>query len=260
MSRRGRTEHGARSASVPAAGRRGYFERSVQPLHVLVFLLPFLICYELALLGIIGGGDGLEAHRVLVRFFDLFGAAGLHLPSALIVSLFLVQHAVSGERWRIEITVLMRMLLESMILTIPLILIVMIIDPSGGRVLAGIAGDADDLTRPIMLAFGAGLYEEFLFRFIMITIVHFLLADTLQIKNSTSAAIAVILSALAFAMHHDQVRMLDGSLNVRLGLFYVLAGAYFGILFLWRGFGIVVGAHVLYDLLVLIVLDANGEP
>lgn len=258
MSRRGRTEHGARPASVPIAARQGYFERSVQPLHVLAFLMPFLICYELGLLGIIGGGDGLEAHRVLVRFFDLFGAVGLHLPSAVIVAMLLIQHAVSRERWRIQITVLLRMLLESAILTIPLILLVMVVDPSGGRVLADISRDADDLTRRIMLAFGAGLYEEFLFRFIMITIVHFLLADTLQIKKSTSTTIAVILSALAFAMHHDQVRMLDGSLNVRLGLFYVLAGAYFGVLFLLRGFGIAVGSHVLYDLLVLIVLDAEG--
>ena len=36
--------------------------------------------------------------------------------------------------------------------------------------------------------------------------------------------------------------------------FYVLAGIYFGVLFLGRGLGIAVGVHACYDLLVLVVM------
>ena len=35
-------------------------------------------------------------------------------------------------------------------------------------------------------------------------------------------------------------------------LFRIAAGVFFGCLFVYRGFGIVVGTHALYDLLVLI--------
>jgi len=258
MSRRGRTESGSRNALVVPT-RRGYFERSGQPLHILVFLLPVLVGYELGLLGVFGtGAEALEAHRILVRFFELFGAVGLHLPSAAIVAYLLIRHAITERGWGIRVGVLALMLLESTILTVPLILIVMLIDPSGGAAL--VSGDAPGTAAGrVMLAFGAGLYEELLFRLVIITILHFLLADTLGFKQTTASVIGVALSALAFAFHHDKLYLYDGSLNPRLGLFYVLAGIYFGVLFLARGFGIVVGVHVIYDLLAFVILDAQAQ-
>ena len=83
--------------------REGYFERSMRPLHVLVFIAPFLLFYELGLLGILGdGADSLEAHRMLVRFFNLFGVVGLHLPSIALVLYLLIQHILSRDSWKLQ--------------------------------------------------------------------------------------------------------------------------------------------------------------
>ncbi len=237
--------------------REGYFERSMRPLHVLVFIAPFLLFYELGLLGILGdGADSLEAHRMLVRFFNLFGVVGLHLPSIALVLYLLIQHILSRDSWKLQPSVLVRMAAESAFLTGPLIILVMVLDPGRSGALVQSISIGPTNGERLMLAFGAGLYEEMLFRLLLITLVHFLLSDTLGVKSAKASMIAVVISAIAFAWHHDQIFRLDGSLNLTLGVFYVLAGLYFGILYLKRGFGIVVGVHLIYDLLVLVVIPA----
>lgn len=233
----------------------------MRPLHVLVFIAPFLLCYELGLLGIIGdGADALEAHRMLVRFFNLFGMVGLHLPSIALVLYLLIQHVLSRDSWKLQASVLLRMIAESAFLTGPLIILVMVLNPGSSGALVQSLAIAPTSVERLMLAFGAGLYEEMLFRLVLITLVHFLLSDTLGLRSSKAAIIAVVLSAIAFAWHHDQIFRLDGSLNLSLAVFYLLAGLYFGVLYLKRGFGIVVGVHLLYDLLVLVVIPAFSSP
>ena len=107
-----------------------------------------------------------------------------------------------------------------------------------------------------MLALGAGLYEEMLFRLVLITMIHFLIADVFGFSETKAFFIAILLSSVAFAWYHDQIFMLDGSLNFRMAFFYFLAGMYFGILFLMRGLGIAVGVHLFYDLLVLVIIPS----
>jgi hypothetical protein len=41
-------------------------------------------------------------------------------------------------------------------------------------------------------------------------------------------------------------------------LFLTAAGLYFGMLYILRGFGITVGTHALYDVLVLVMLPRSG--
>lgn len=260
MSSRGRTERSAIPSAPAARPKRSYLVRSAAPLHTLAFVLPFLICYELALMGVFGDGKlRLEAHDLLVRFFDIFGAAGLHLPSVTLVTILLVQHIASRDKWGVSLPVLGAMLLESAVLTLPLIVLVMLLDPVDGGALAasGIAGSSR--VERVMLAFSAGLYEEMLFRLIMMTLIHFLLVDTLGFAKSTGAVIALAVSAIAFAAYHDQITGLDGSLNIRLGTFYVLSGLYFGLLFLWRGLGIAIGTHLVYDLIVLLMIGEDAS-
>ena len=79
--------------------------------------------------------------------------------------------------------------------------------------------------------------------------------------NGASLILAVVLTSLLFATAHYRIDMMIGSYHLvtSLGdpfewasfLFRFLAGAFFSLLFLYRGFGIAAGTHALYDILVL---------
>jgi len=245
-------------------GQRGYFGLSSEPLHILIFLLPVIVFYELGTMGVIGSGVSakLEAQELLVRFFDLFGVLGLHLPAAALVLILLIQQTLSRASWKIVPIIPLAMVAESAFLTFPLILLAIILEPQTQSVVLLAATSAADTTtvgsesfwEGLYLATGAGLYEEMLFRLVLITMLHFIVTDVLSFKDKTGKIAAVVISAIAFAWLHDAVYASSTGLNLRLGLFYALAGGYFGTLFLMRGLGIAVGVHLMYDLLVFVIM------
>jgi len=250
------------SPNLPLA-RGGYFRISAEPWHILLFLTPFIIFHELASAGIIGGGmsETLEAQDMLVRFFDLFGVIGLHLPAVALVVTLLMQHVLSKAKWGIQPGVLLAMLAESAFLTGPLIVIAIVLSTLVPAAMlpqvAPVIGDSAaglSTFEGFYLAFGAGLYEEMLFRLVLITVLHFFVTDVLGFKHKTGLIVAVALSSIAFAVHHDSVMIQGQGVQWQRAIFYTLAGVYFGVLFLARGFGIAVGAHLMYDLLVLVVM------
>ena len=251
------TKAGAR----PAHG--GYFWLSSHPLHILIFLLPIIAFYEVGSVGLLGnqGIAKLEAQDLLVRFFDLFGVLGLHLPAfALVVTLF-IQHILSKEPWKIIPIVPLAMVAESAFLTGPLIVLVILLNPQSSAMMqladpniTGISSIDHSFLEGLYLSFGAGLYEEMLFRLVLITILHFMITDVLGFRDQFGRIFAVLVSAIAFAWLHDGVYVQGVGLNLRLAIFYVLAGVYFGALFLSRGLGIAVGAHLMYDLLVFVIM------
>ncbi len=236
----------------------GYFELSSRPLHILVFLLPIIAFYEIGSMGLLGSGEvaKLEAQDMLVRFFDLFGTLGLHLPAFALIVILLLQHILSKDTWRIVPIIPFAMIVESAFLTWPLIILVIILNPQASGMMiqmdSGLASHT--FWEGLYLSFGAGLYEEMLFRLVLITILHFLITDVLSFKDRTGKIVAVLLSAFAFAWLHDGVYVPSSGLNFRLAAFYTIAGVYFGILFLMRGLGLAVGAHLMYDLLVFVVM------
>ena len=95
---------------------------------------------------------------------------------------------------------------------------------------------------------GAGIYEEVVFRLALFGLLRAVLT-TAQIPPRTAVALAAIAAAVLFAAAHHigaHGEPVDG-FNF---LFRVLAGLYFTALYQFRGFGIAVGAHACYDVLV----------
>lgn len=212
-------------------------------------------------MGLVGSGIAakLEAQDMLVRFFDLFGVIGLHLPALVLVVTLILQHVLSRESWKIVPFVPLAMIAESAFLTGPLIVLAVVLEPVAAAMLVQSTETVQSVSslstsQGMFLAFGAGLYEEMLFRLVLITIIHFIVTDALGFKDRTGKVIAIVISALAFAWHHNEIFSPTGGINIRLALFYSLAGAYFGILFISRGLGIAVGAHLMYDLLVFVIM------
>ncbi|MBX3374497.1 MAG: CPBP family intramembrane metalloprotease [Phycisphaeraceae bacterium] len=255
-------------ATRPASGKpaRSYAVESRAPAAILVFLLPLIAFYEICLLYLLRTGDGLsiqtvEAHRALLRFFQALGIEpriGLHLGGVVIVLVLLIWQLLSGGSWRLRAAVPIGMAGESLVLAIPLLAINALVAPLAMMPAAGVEFASLNVPSRIAISIGAGLYEELIFRMLLIAAVHTLLVDVTGTSARIAATVAVLISAAAFTPYHD-LRGPDGRLVIGRMLFYFLAGVWLALVYIVRGFGIVVGAHAAYDLLT-IALSASALP
>src|SRR5688572_16856790 len=123
------TAAGGTSASADgaasAAGLGGYLGRSAQPLISLVFLLPFIVVYELGtrllLTDPVQGTQHIVAFTMMQKFFGLFGASGQHLPALAVVSILVAWHVARRDAWAISPPTLLGMAVEGIVLALPLI-------------------------------------------------------------------------------------------------------------------------------------------
>ena len=218
--------------------RVGYWVAARRPLQILAFLLPLIIAYELCLALLLPTEDRqhvntVEAHRRLLDFFAHLGVArtgGLYLGGLVLVAVLLVWHVLLRDRWRNHLA----------------------------ASLAGQTTFADlDLFSQMAISVGAGLYEELVFRMVLIAVLHTLLVDVGKASHAVGAMIAISVSAVAFTFYHD-LGQATGGLSGRRVLFYLLAGLYFGAVYVLRGFGVVVGVHALYDIITVLLPAADG--
>jgi membrane protease YdiL (CAAX protease family) len=103
---------------------------------------------------------------------------------------------------------------------------------------------------------GAGIYEEALFRLALFSGLCWLCRQG-ELPPWGARLLAASASALLFAAAHNlgpHGEAFDGTVF----LFRTAAGVYFAALFAFRGFGVAVGAHAGYDVLVGVVLPCAG--
>lgn len=103
---------------------------------------------------------------------------------------------------------------------------------------------SSELVDRIVLATGAGLHEELVFRLLMVPLLALGLERALGIARPAALAGAALLSSLAFsAAHHLAGEPFDGFVFA----FRAVAGLVFAALFIWRGFAVSAWAHAAYD-------------
>ena len=234
---------------------QGYNTLSKRPFYILAFLLPLVVYYEIALYNA-EKNIQIKAHDALVRFFELFDmppTQGLFLGGIAIVTVLSIWHFMSRDPWHIEPKVVAGMAIESVLLTFPLL--------AFGTMLAVVASTSPSpiahlgFSELIAVSIGAGLYEEFLFRMLLIAGVHTLVCNFFKQSNLVGLASGIIVSAIAFAMYHD---FPEGTLGAPTLLFYSIAGIYLGFIFVNRGFGIAAGTHAVYDVIATTVFTSTA--
>ena len=95
---------------------------------------------------------------------------------------------------------------------------------------------------------GAGIYEETLFRLLFFSGL-LAIGNLAELPRLWSILLAALGSALLFAGAHN-LGTSGEAFHASVFLFRTLAGLYFAWLYCIRGFGIAVGAHAGYDVLV----------
>ena len=228
-----------------------YWQESTRPLQVLVFLLPLVLFYELG--SLIWQDElasmGLAARRLLSTLFELFGVVGMHLPAIALVTVLVSWQVIERRPWKIRASGLLLMAAESCIWAMPLLVLAAMTG-----LLGGVGGEFAEMPAGARatIAVGAGVYEELVFRFVLIAIAHGLLVDICGVRKQLGNVLSVGFSALVFAAYHRSGG--GGGVNVEVVIFYFASGVFLGTLFLGRGLGIAAGAHAVYDLLVMVAL------
>jgi membrane protease YdiL (CAAX protease family) len=103
-----------------------------------------------------------------------------------------------------------------------------------------------------MLSLGAGLYEELLFRVVLVGALGALARRALGLRPAAAGALAVAGGALLFSLAHH-VGAYGDPFTLQAFTFRLVAGLFFSALFVLRGFGIAAWTHALYDVGVLVV-------
>jgi membrane protease YdiL (CAAX protease family) len=215
-----------------------YWVESRRPLASLVFIAPLMILYEAGVLLLGSHQNGADAF--LRRLLELLGFGQHFLLPILTVCILLAWHYLSREPWRLSGGILSGMAIESLMLGLCLRAVLFVQN--------GLFLSIGERFQDAVGFLGAGIYEELLFRLILLS----LLAWAFRHAGTTprmSMILAVIVSSLLFSAAHH-VGPYGEKLEAYRFLFRFVAGVFFSILFVYRGFGIAAGSHAAYDILV----------
>ncbi len=221
-----------------------YWSISRRPLTSLVFALPLVLAYEGGVL-LLGRGTPRNGADVWLRtLLDSFGFGQYFLLPVLTVLGLLAWHHVEHDRWRFSPAVLLGMAGESVLWAAALLGIARL----QHRFWPLAAGAGEGVLARLVAFCGAGLYEEVLFRLLLLPAVAWL-AARLGAGPFAAATWGVVGSSLLFSWAH-YIGPLGDVFDPYSFSFRFLAGVFFAVLFDLRGFGIAAGSHAAYDILV----------
>ena len=237
-----------------------YWQVSRAPRYSLLFALPLLLFYQL-LAVLLAHGERSIRNGADVILQSLFTAvAGPWGPPLFMISLigaglWLVARDMRARGSRLRGRVFAAMLGESIALALIVGFVV-------GSVTSGVLGMLQTLAIPggpghdmgwwtrLMISLGAGIYEELLFRVLLVGALAAAARGLLGWRPLTAGSAATIAGAAIFSAFH-YIGPYGDRWQLYSFAFRMVAGLFFSALYLVRGFGITAWTHALYDVLLL---------
>ena len=242
-----------------------YWSDARTPLSSLFFLIPWIVVYEFGVL--VMGQDQPEIVRNGADFWmrsvlsHMGFGQGLLLP-AIVITMLMTWHVMRKNPWHVRMETQLGMLAESVLLAIGLVAVGQCHDILFRQVAAedvpsaSLLNSIGPVTRAVSFI-GAGVYEEVMFRLLLVPAA-FMIFRMFEFPAKWAAVMAAICTSFLFAVAHH-IGPSAEALNLFAFSFRVTAGLFFASVFLLRGFGITVGCHAAYDLLVGVLLATPLE-
>ena len=247
-----------------------YWSDARTPLSSLLFLIPWIVVYEFGVL--VMGQDQPDVVRNGADFWmrsalSQLGFGNNFLLPAIVVTMLLSSHILRKNPWQIRFETQLGMLAESVLLAIGLVAVGQCHDIIFRHVASGdisvehgastaMLNNIGPVTRAVTFI-GAGVYEEVMFRLLLVPAA-FLVFRRFEFPSKWAAVMAAVCTSFLFAIAHH-IGPSAEALNLFAFSFRAAAGLFFASIFLLRGFGITVGCHAAYDLLVGVLMATPQE-
>ena len=235
-----------------------YFIQTRSSFYSFLFTIPRFIDYDLGIIFlsrddiiIVRNGADFLMRAILESFgiFGLYGLGAIFFIGFVVTYIFFIKGKNSSD---IRTEYLFVMVFESVVWAILLYILlsnfmVLLMIPIGKAIL-----------QQVILAVGAGIYEEFLFRVLLISGLSSIIGFVFLWEEKGSNIAALIIAAAIFSGFHFMGEYGD-YFTMELFLLRFFAGVVLGILYYARGFGITAYAHSIYDLIVLIQITIRSQ-
>lgn len=233
-----------------------YFLQTRSSFYSFLFTIPLFFIYEVGILFlskddilVVRNGADFLMRSILESFgiFGLYGLGAIFLIGFIITYIYFFNDKSNKS---IRADYLFIMIFESVCWALILYFLLskfmlVLMNPIGKTI-----------TQQVTLAVGAGIYEEFLFRVMLISGLTGIIGFVFLWSEKVRKAAALIIAAGIFSAFHFMGDYGD-YFSMELFLLRFFAGIVLGILYIARGFGITAYAHSIYDLIVLIQITIH---
>ena len=236
---------------MPKRPAKTYFETSRGLANSFLFILPLLALYEAGMC--LANSKVRNAAEDAVKTpLLIFGKNGALIFNLLVVIGAVAAIVVARRRRELNVSIFLPMFLESLLYALVLGRVVLVLlrlfDPG----LVSMAASLDVVTSAL-LAVGAGVYEEIVFRLILLTALFLVLTRVLEVPEAWASAVSILAAAAIFSLMHYVGGEMSRTFNTGGFLFRFVAGLVLSAIYIFRGLGIAVYTHALYDLMIYIL-------
>jgi len=227
---------------------RQYLNSSRSIHYSLILVLPVLAIYEFGLLILFKNSffELRNSGEILLRnLFTTLKLTNPYLVSGILLSIFaivMIRGYKQEKQPGIHADYIVYMLLESMVWGAALFICLTLFMQLPLQILT-----YADKVANINLAIGAGIFEELIFRMVVISAIFVILNRGLSMSRNYSSILAIITAACIFAAFH----LLMESYSFPIFAQRVGGGIFLGVLYTFRGYGISVYTHIIYNFLIL---------
>ena len=215
--------------------------------------VPALLVYELGVL-VLGPSVRNGAQLLLKELFLQIGPVGVHILNGLLIAGATVSIVDAYQRYGHLFMRWVLVGLESLVYAAILGPVILLLEfPLADllRMAGSQEGPGRLIVERVVLAFGAGVYEELFFRLLILSAVYHVVYGLLHELRWLAVVIALLVSSLFFSLcHHDLILAGGDPFTWQVFLFRTLAGILLGLVFAFRGFAAAVYTHAFYNLIV----------
>ena len=225
---------------------KDYFSQSKSPFYSFIITLPLFIIYELGIFFFFNSEISYVkngADVLIEKFISSIGLDAYYIGTSIFFLVFLYvayKQRSTYNTYKINGKYFSFIFLESIFYALFLVFIM--------KNIYLMQGLTSNTIFNFILSIGAGIYEELIFRVLMIFIISKTLSFIFKLKGLVVISLSIIISSILFSAFHflgNELYTLDAF------LIRSLAGIYLSLIYLIRGFGIVALTHAFYDLFVI---------
>jgi len=228
---------------------KNYFNLSKSPFYSFIFILPLFIIYELGISTI--SSEDLPTIRngadvLLRKMLATIGISGVYGMGLLLLIGIVISFLINKRKFKelsLKSNYFIFMIFESIIWSILLFIIL-----SKGQLLLA-KGSSKILTQQIVLSIGSGIFEEFVFRVMLVSSIALIVGLLVKKKYIYKISISIIIASIIFSVFHFTGEYAEDP-KISLFILRFVAGIVLGYIYIFRGFGIAAYSHSFYNLIV----------